>query len=72
MPGMNRKEVANAFVHHQPHEDQVVRYKTIRSKSKELAEFLMDSCPESRELSVALSKLREVVMWANASIACNE
>jgi hypothetical protein len=30
------------------------------------------ACPESRERSLALSKLQELVMWSNASIAINE
>ena len=34
--------------------------------------MLVDECPDSRELSVALTKLEEAVMWANAAIARNE
>lgn len=26
-------------------------------------------CPDSRELSLAITKLEEAIMWANASIA---
>lgn len=29
-------------------------------------------CPESRERSLAFTKIDEAVMWANASIARNE
>ena len=39
---------------------------------KQLAHLLVTNCPESRELSCALTKLEEAVMWANAAIARNE
>jgi len=29
-------------------------------------------CPDSREKSVAITKLEESIMWANAAIARNE
>ena len=39
---------------------------------KEFAYLLNDLCPDSREKSLAMTKLEECVMWANASIARNE
>jgi hypothetical protein len=41
----------------------------IRDTAKHLAELLLRRCPASRERSLALTKLEESVMWANASIA---
>ena len=38
----------------------------------EFAIFLTKTCPESRELSLALTHLEEAVMQANAAIARNE
>ena len=29
-------------------------------------------CPDNRERSLAIDRLREAVMWANTAIACNE
>lgn len=60
------------FTYHQPKDDQPKRYEAIRNKAKEMACMLNDLCPESRERSLALTKLEESVMWANASIARNE
>ena len=65
-------ELNKRFVYHKPFGDQSERYGHIRSFTLELATLLVDSCPESRELSLALTKLEESVMWANASIARNE
>lgn len=55
-----------------PRSDQVPRYQIIRSTGKVFANELMRLCPPSRELSIAMTKLEEVVMWANAAIARNE
>lgn len=60
------------FVYHAPKEGQAVRYQALRLEAYQLAELILMSCPPSRERSVALTKLEETVMWANASIARNE
>lgn len=41
---------------------------TIKMKAKELAHLIDDVCPEGREKSLAMTKLEECTMWANASI----
>lgn len=68
----DKKNIENNFKYHAPKGDQTERYEEIRSKAKEFAEFLVRSCPPSRELSIALTELGTSVMWANASIARNE
>ena len=67
-----RKRLEINFVYHAPKVDQIVRYQDIRDGAKRYAEFLMESCPNSRELSLALTALEECVFWSNASIARNE
>lgn len=62
----------NNFTYHSPSGDQPMRYELIRNFGKEFANALIVSCPNSRELSLALTKIEEAVMWANASIARNE
>lgn len=66
--------IANDFTFHSPipERNQAERYETIRGMAKELAHRLLTLCPPSRELSVALTNLDQVVFWANASIARNE
>ena len=66
------EEMANRFTYHAPKEGQQLKYELIREKGHQLALHLVSMCPESRELSVALTKLDEVVMWANAAIARRE
>jgi hypothetical protein len=65
-------QVQRAFTYHPPRTDQVERYERIRACAQHLAGTFITNCPQSRELSVALTKLQESVMWANAAIACNE
>lgn len=60
------------FTYHKPKEGQPEKYTAIREKAKELALLIDSLCPDSREKSLAITKLEESVMWANASIARNE
>lgn len=62
----------NIFRYHAPKTDQPKRYAEIRSYAGALAAVINNDCPDSREKSVAITKLQEAVMWANASIAINE
>lgn len=66
------KKLDNVYTYHAPKEDQSERYESIRAKARELAELIEECCPDSREKSLANTKLEEAVMWANASIARNE
>lgn len=69
---MTVEELVNRFTYHAPKEDQVERYEGIREKGLLLALEVNGSCPESRERALALTKIEEAVMWANAAIARNE
>ena len=60
------------FTYHPPKDDQVNRYQWLRDTGKEFAMLIDSACPDSREKSLALTKLEECVMWANAAIARNE
>ena len=62
-------QIEHRFTYHKPKEGQPEMYQAIRSKAAELAYLLESSCPSGREFSLALTKLEEVVFWANASIA---
>jgi hypothetical protein len=68
---MTEKDVQNAFTYHPPTAEQTKTYEEIRFSVLAVALYIRTHCPESRERSLALTKLREAVMWANASIACN-
>ena len=65
-------DIEKNFTYHAPKPGQPERYTMIRETARELAEVIEAECPESREKSLAFTKLEEAVMWANASIARNE
>ncbi len=62
-------DIENRFTYHAPSPEQVSLYGAIRDEAKDLAELVNRVCPESREKSLAMTKIEEAVMWANASIA---
>lgn len=69
---MEEKTIDNNFKYHKPKNNQPEKYENLRNKAKELAYLIEELCPNSREKSLAFTKLEEGVMWANASIARNE
>jgi hypothetical protein len=69
---MKNEQIEKAFTYHAPKEEQPKKYGFIRDHAKEYAEIIDHLCPNSREKSLALTKLEEAVFWANASIARNE
>ena len=60
------------YTYHAPKPGQPEKYQALRNKAKELAQLIIDSCPESRERSVALTNLETTIFWVNAGIARNE
>jgi len=63
------ERIASDFTFHKPVGDQPARYQQIRDQARLLALLIVDVCPDRRERSLALTKLEECVMWANAGIA---
>ncbi|WP_254778351.1 Acb2/Tad1 domain-containing protein [Aneurinibacillus thermoaerophilus] len=64
--------IENNFKYHAATGDKGERHDKVRALCKELAYEIELLCPQSRERSVAMTKLEEVMMWANAAIARNQ
>lgn len=56
------EQIENNFKFHAPKEGQPEKYNAIREKAKELAYLIDKGCPNSREKSLALTKIEESVM----------
>lgn len=70
---IGQAEVDNIFTYHPPVGTQVQRYQDIRASAKDFAELLLALCPASDLRDRAIVNLStQVVMLANASIACTE
>jgi hypothetical protein len=67
-----RADIENRFSFHAPKGDQTDRYARLTEAYKQLALEVARLTPESREQSIALTKLWESRMAANGSIAVNE
>lgn len=67
-----RERIDNNFTYHAPTAEKAKRYEDLRGFAKSLAIAMSEYCPESLELSLALGRLEEAVMWANAAIARND
>lgn len=66
-------QIENNFSYHAPKEGQPQKYEKIRDTAKDLAYLFDELSPDnSREKSLAMTKLEEAVFWINASIARNE
>lgn len=65
-------DLDNWFSYHKPTEDQVPKYEELRSSAKSFAECILKNTPPSADQTAAVRKVREAVMTANASIACEK
>jgi len=62
-------ELRHRFFYHQPNAFALACHKKIQEQAFEFALDLVAVCPAGRALSVALTKLEECRMWANAAVA---
>ena len=63
------EQITKNFKQHSLDADGTFKCGEIRSLCQSLAFSIDDLCPNSREKAVALTKLEEVMFWANAAIA---
>lgn len=66
------EELTRRFTYHSPKDGQPERYVKIREAAHSVATTIVELTPPGREQALALTKLEEAVMWANAAIARGE
>ena len=67
-----RHELYDRFTYHPPKAGQPDKYERIREEALKMAILILELTPQSREQSLAFTKLEEAVMFANAAIARRE
>lgn len=61
-------DIEKVFTYQQPTSEDVSNLVMLRHTALTLAKMIENCCPESIEKNEAIKKVREAVMWANASI----
>jgi hypothetical protein len=69
LKSIKTEQIERNFTYQAPSATQVVIYNELREAAKNFALLISGMTPESREQSLALTKVEEAVMWANASVA---
>lgn len=67
-----QKRIERDFNYHAPSAADITDMQALRDSARLLAHQINFLVPESREKSISLTKLEEVVMWSNAGIARNQ
>lgn len=66
---ITREDLEDIFSYHAPQSGDAERYQLIREAARRFAEVILDNTPACPDQTVAIRKLRESVMTANAAIA---
>ena len=67
---MDRNELGNRFTYHPPRsQERIDAHQSVCHGCEELAARLDDLLPDGREKESAMTKIEEVMFWANASLA---
>jgi hypothetical protein len=67
---MTPAELDNRFKWHKPKDESIgQKHDDIRTACRILADVIDRTVPEGREKALALTKVEESMMWANAGIA---
>lgn len=64
----NPEPINNPFLYIDSHGETVVRHKNIEGVLTAAYDVFLDNCPPSAERTLAIRKLQEARMWANAAI----
>lgn len=73
MHEFDQGDINHRFDYHVPNTAKVREaHESVRFGCKNLANFLSQRLPEGREKALAITKLEEVLLWANAAIARNQ
>jgi len=59
----------DAFEYQKPTAEQQLTYDALTAMFMSVRDGILDACPDGRERALAITKLQECRMWANAAVA---
>lgn len=65
---MDKNKILKSMTNIKPEDLQIQKIENIRAEYKKVVESLAQNCPDSRELSIAITNLEDSLMWAVKSI----
>jgi hypothetical protein len=68
---IEQDDINNRFTYHPPSDTKATKHVMIRESGKTLTEIINEMVPDGREKSLAITKIEEAIMWANAGLARN-
>lgn len=67
---MSPEDIAHRFAFHAAStQEKRDEHTSIRQRCRQLADFINETCLDGREKATAITKLEEVMFWANGAIA---
>ena len=69
MPGIEKADLYTIFTYHAPSGPQTAKYELLRQAARVFALAILENTPKSPDQTVAIRKVREAVMTANAAVA---
>lgn len=69
MRALTDESIDEIFQYHAPDDEQKAAYEVLREEARVLARLIIRLCPPGPDQTVAIRKLRECIMTANACIA---
>lgn len=64
-------DLTRRFAYHAPTGGKAQKHAAVREACLKLASEITNLCPEGRETALAITKVEEAMVWANAGIARN-
>lgn len=68
---MDDLELIRRFTYRAPDDNAKRRHERIKAEALHFARVLNETCPDSRELSLAITELEQATMFANKAVATN-
>lgn len=72
LTGVKLMPIDKPYAYHKPSEDGLAHINAIRNAYSHLERILVQHCPPSRQLSIAITNNEQAAMWAIKAIVFND